>query len=101
MIHIINQLFEIEQKLKNRLETGTERNFKRLYHELEQLGYQVIDPIGRPYKETDTDLEATLSGDLRGELKITRVLKPVIYYREAGAFTQLMQKGIVIIEGVN
>jgi len=98
MIAIINQLFEIEQKLQARADNLADRNFKRIYHELETEGYQVINPINRPYNETDTDLEATLSGDMSGKLMVTRVLKPVIYQQQAGQ-TQLLQKGIVIVEG--
>ncbi|AYL97947.1 hypothetical protein [Mucilaginibacter celer] len=99
MIAIINQVFEIQQKLQQRGDTIADRNFKRIYHEFETLGYNVIDPAGRDYKETDTDIEATLSGGLSTGMKITRVLKPIIYQADSGLQPLLVQKGIVIAEG--
>jgi hypothetical protein len=100
MINIINQVFEIEQKLKLQPENIAERNFKRIYHELELLGYKVIDPLLRDYKETDTDIEVSLSGDMKGRLLVTKVLKPIIYQEDNG-HAQLVQKGIAIVEGVS
>ena len=99
MIAIINQVFEIEQKLLAKSETVADRNVKRIYHELNEMGYQVKNPVGRKYHETDTDLEANLSGPLQGQLTVTRVLKPVIYKKAANGGMELMQKGIVIVEG--
>lgn len=99
MTAIINQIFEIEQKLQSRGDGIADRNFKRIYHELENMGYKVVDPAGRVYKETDADIEATLPGDLSGVLRVGRVLKPVIYRQESGEQPYLIQKGIVIIEG--
>lgn len=91
-------MFEIEQKLRNRDETFADRNFKRLEHELDLMGYQVINPINRKYKLTDTELEATLSGDPSDDLKVTRVLKPIIYLKDKNGERSLLQKGIVIVE---
>jgi len=99
MLAIINQVFELEQKLQSKGDLSAERNFKRIFHELEEMGYQVIDPLTRKYSETDTDIEATLPTELTGDLRITRVLKPVIYQRR-NAETNLVQKGIVIVEAV-
>jgi hypothetical protein len=99
MVAIINQIFEIQQKLQQRGDNMADRNLKRIYHEFETLGYTVIDPAGRDYKETDTDIEATLSGGLISGMKVTRVLKPIIYHTETGGQNLLVQKGIVIAEG--
>lgn len=101
MIVIINQLFEVDQKLQAKAETVADRNFKRIYHELEILGYQVFNPIHRKYQETDTDVEATLTGNLKGTLHISRVLKPVIYQKSVNGDTELIQKGIVIVEAIS
>jgi hypothetical protein len=70
-----------------------------MYHELETIGYKVINPLNRSYKETDTDIEASLAGTLKGELKVTRVLKPIIYQKINDGQLALVQKGIVIVEG--
>jgi hypothetical protein len=99
MIAIINQVFDIAQKLGAKGETLADRNFARIYHELDNMGYHIVDPIGRKYQETDTDVEATLSGGLLGQLKVTRVLKPIIYKKTGDSEMVLLQKGIVIIEG--
>ncbi|WP_316841279.1 hypothetical protein [Pedobacter gandavensis] len=98
MIQIINQLFEIEQKLRTRNETFADRNFTRLKHEFELMGYEVINPINRKYQLTDTDLEASILGDATIGLKVTRVLKPVIYLKNENDEYSLLQKGIVIVE---
>jgi len=97
MLNIINQVFEIEQKLKARGESSVDRNLKRIYHELDELGYKVIDPIDRPYKETDTDIEASVAGNFNDNMKVSRVLKPIIY-RIADSRNELLQKGIVLVE---
>ena len=99
MLAIINQVFEIAQKLGEKNETVADRNLKRIFYELEEMGYQVNNPLNRRYHETDTDVDATLSGPLRGELLVTRVLKPVVYQKNAGGELELLQKGIVIVEG--
>jgi hypothetical protein len=99
MLQLINQIFEIEQKLLAKNEILAERNFKRITYELELMGFRILNPIGRRYQETDTDLEVTLSGSLKGALKVTRVLKPVIYQQTENGETLLLQKGIVIVEG--
>lgn len=98
MINIINQVFEIEQKLLARKETFAERNLTRLKHEFEVMGYQIINPMHRSYQVTDADLDATVSGDAEAGLKVTRVLKPVIYLRAKNDELSLLQKGIVIVE---
>ena len=99
MLTIINQLFEIEQKLLLKADMIAERNFKRIYHELDSMGYQLINPLNRAYKETDTDMEVTFSGQLAGKLVVTRVLKPIIYLQKNNEQFELAQKGIVIVEG--
>ena len=100
MIAIINQIFEIDQKLQAKAEPLADRNLSRIYHELELLGYQIINPINRRYRPTDTDVEANLIGELTQESQISRVLKPIIYKINAGGNTELLQKGIVIVEGI-
>ncbi|MCR8559679.1 hypothetical protein KXD93_18630 [Mucilaginibacter sp. BJC16-A38] len=100
MLAIINQVFELEQKLQSRDDLSAERNFKRIFHEFEEMGYRVINPINRKYSETDSDIEATLPATLNGDLRITRVLKPVIYQKGNIDDISLVQKGIVIVEAV-
>jgi hypothetical protein len=77
--------------------TKIERNVNRLFHELNQQGYEVVDPIGRAYLDTDLSIEATVNGELTPHSKVVKVLKPIIYKEEDGN-NQLVQKGIVIVE---
>lgn len=92
---IINQLFEIEKKATEQHIDGFERNLNRIQHELEELGYKIINPIGTNYDERDASIEANLLNP--NAKKITKVLKPVIYKMENNSYT-LKQKGVVIVE---
>lgn len=97
MVNIINQIFEIAQKAETHSYDHIQRNLDRINHELETEGYSVINPIGRPYKQTDADIEANFVTALNSGSKIVRVMKPIIYKMENGQNT-LVQKGIVIVE---
>lgn len=97
MLNIINQIFEIAQKTEQFSYDQISRNLNRLMHELEESGFTIVNPIGRQYKETDTDVEASLSQKLKSDSKITKVMKPIIYQQINGQ-PQLVQKGIVIVE---
>jgi len=74
-----------------------ERNVDRLFHELSQEGYEIVDPMGRKYVDTDISIDATINGDITRYSKVVKVLKPIIYREENGS-SQLVQKGIVIVE---
>ena len=97
-LQIINQLFEMQAKLK---EAGTvqhfERNFTRLFTLFEEEGYIIQDPTGEAYTETRTDCEASISGRIGSKMKITRTIKPIIYQQKEGVL-QLLQKAVVIAE---
>lgn len=97
MLNIINQIWEISRKAEENAYDGISRNIRRLNSELEDNGYTVIDPIGRPYKDTDADIEANIATPLHKKSKIVKVLKPIIYHTENGQ-NKLIQKGIVIVE---
>jgi hypothetical protein len=97
-VHIINQLFEMQAKIK---ESGAaqsfERNFGRLFNIFEEEGYIVQDPTGEAYSETRTDCEASISGRIGSKMKIIRTIKPIIYQRQDDS-VHLLQKGVVIAE---
>jgi len=97
MIPIINQIFEISQKVEQNSITVIDRNLRRLFSEFEEKGYQIVNPIGRQYKETDSDIEANISTEISKKSKVVKVLKPIIYLNENGQ-NQLIQKGITIVE---
>ena len=95
-ILIINQLFEMQLKIKEAGgEQSFERNFSRLYNIFEEDGYIIQNPTGEAYSETRTDYEASLSGRISSKMKIMRTVKPIIYQRKDGNL-QLVQKGVVI-----
>jgi hypothetical protein len=99
-VPIINQMFEMQAKLKEKgLLPDFERNFNRLYHVFEEEGYLVQDPTGEAYSETRTDYEASISGRISSRMKISRTIKPIIYLKKDGSVT-LVQKGVVIAENL-
>lgn len=97
---LLNQLFEIEKKLSA---TGSSdpahclRNVIKIKDALQEQGLFYEDPTGQPFKDTRTDLEATISGPGTENLKVVEVIKPII--REGSReFSRVSQKGIVIVE---
>jgi hypothetical protein len=95
MKEIINQLFEIEKKVSDHNLDMLDRNLTRIFHQIEEMGYRVVNPIGKRYDERDASIEANILNP--DATIITRVLKPVIYTSENGQYT-LLQKGVVIVE---
>lgn len=97
-INIINQLFEMQSKMKETGAAGNfERNFNRLFNMFDEEGYIIQDPSGEPYNDKRTDCEVSISGRLSSKMKITRTIKPIIYLKKDGSL-QLVQKGVVIAE---
>ena len=97
-LQIINQLFEIQSRLKDKGEYDSfERNFNRLFGIFEESGLMVQDPTGEPYSGHRTDCEASISGKLSLPMKITKTIKPIIY-QKAENNLQLIQKAVVLVE---
>ena len=97
MKEVLNQLFEMEQKgTKNNISLF-ERNIRRMFHEIEALGYFIKNPQGEKFSEERTDIDATVMGAINSKMKITKVLKPIIYQREQEQAI-IIQKGVVIVE---
>lgn len=101
---ILNQIFEIENKLKKIQEQNSiQRNIDRLkdFFESEALsdgqGLQFYNPIGENYDETRTDCEASISGASHENLEIIEVLKPIIYAK-VGNSKMVIQKAVVIVQ---
>lgn len=95
MENIINQLFEIEKKANTQSIDIFERNFNRIYHELEELGYKIVNPLHANYDERDNSVEANIMNE--NAKKITKVIKPVIFQKQGDQYI-LIQKGVVIVE---
>lgn len=101
-IDVLDQIFEIEKKVERLAETNSiVRNITRLKEMFEQLeadgGLTYHNPIGEPYKESRTDLEASIAGNSADNLVIIEVIKPIIRYRKGGV-TLIVRKGVVVAE---
>jgi len=94
MQNIINQFIDMENKSKSNNISDFDRNFKRLNHEFEELGYKIINPLGEKYDYRDSSIEANIVNEEASI--ISKVLKPAIYKKEEEGFV-LIQKGIVIV----
>ncbi len=97
-IQTINTLFDLQNQMAS---NGHEQQYTRVLDKLTDLfsdsGWHTQNPIDSKYIETRTDIEATIVGKIGDTLKITQVLKPIIYYKDENGM-QLIQKGIVIVE---
>lgn len=103
-IAILNQLFDMEQKVAKLSESNTlRRNIDRLKHIFEQdilpSGQKLVyhNPIGERYDETRTDCEASISGDSTENLFIEEVVKPIIRLHTDGV-TYILQKAVVVVK---
>ncbi len=104
---VINQMFEIEEKLKRIQEQNSiQRNLNRLkdFFATEALpegqGLVYYNPLGEKYNETRTDCDARISGPNHKNLKIIEVLKPIIYVTN-GNSKIVVQKAVVITQSEN
>ena len=106
---ILNQLYELEQKLK---EHGDPANLGRNVDKMKDIlaegggpncddagiGLIYEDPMGQPFKETRTDVEATISGSGTENLVVAEVIKPIIKAVLGDGLFRIVQRGIVIVE---
>lgn len=97
VLSIINQLHLLESKIRKQPELGSGlRQLERIKGVLESEGYIIDNPQGESYDGMRSDLDVGMSADPSGMLKITEVIKPVVYIRKAGE-NSLLQRGIVIV----
>lgn len=98
----LNQLFEIEQKLNKNGDTANlQRHVTKMKDAFAEFGLAYEDPMGQSFKETRTDLEATISGAGTENLVVVEVIKPIVRatLREGSAeFSKIIQQGIVVVE---
>jgi hypothetical protein len=95
---LLNNLFEIEKKLALHGDpTNALRNVGKIKDVLKEQGLTYEDPVGQPFSETRTDLEATISGSGTENLVVVEVIKPIVRAEQA-AFSRVVQKGIVVVE---
>lgn len=98
----MNQLYELERKVKKYDDPGDcTRNIDRMKDAFRELGLAYEDPMGQAFKETRTDLEASISGAATEDLIVVEVIKPIITFRlcdGTGEFSRVVQKGIVVVK---
>ena len=105
LFKIMNNLYEIDRKLALHGDAGHAiRNVDKIkdaMHDIIFLGdgdseifYE--DPMGQPFKETRTDLDATITGQSSENLFVVEVIKPIIRVGSK-SFSQVIQKGSVIV----
>lgn len=92
LFEIINQISQLENKLKNQDEFN--RHFVKCRQLLEEMGISYYWPLHEKYSETRTDVDAHITGNHAGNLTITQVIKPVIIQDKT-----IVQRGVVIVEG--
>ena len=93
ILTVLNQLYEVEQKLKKQDDSaGLGRNIGKMKDALAEEGLPTLDarggqlriglayedPMGQPFKETRTDLDATIAGPGTDNLVVVEVIKPII-----------------------
>jgi hypothetical protein len=111
VLTVLNQLYQIEQKLTKLPEASDlSRNIVRMKDAFAEEGLHVggsdccftyEDPMGLPFNETRTDLDATIAGTGTENLEVVEVIKPIIRVTMKGGedgFSKIVQKGIVIVK---
>jgi hypothetical protein len=109
ILTVLNQLYELEQKLNKQSDPANlRRNLGKMKDALAEEGFPDTgggriclaydDPMGQPFKETRTDLEATIAGSGTENLVVVEVIKPIIRASLRDGVSLVVQKGIVIVE---
>ena len=97
ILPLINQIFELSNKLDHDYPKQYERQIQRIFNFFDANDYVIKNPLNEPYQESRTDIEANIVGSKKHNLVIVQVIKPIIYRKLDGQLT-LIQKGIVIVE---
>ena len=98
VLSFMNNLFEAEKKLRLHGDPGNVmRNVNKMNDFFKESGLAYEDPSGQSFKETRTDLEATISGTGTDNLVVVEVIKPIIR-GDVGGFQRIIQKGIVVVQ---
>ncbi|MBC7862393.1 MAG: hypothetical protein IAF38_05415 [Bacteroidia bacterium] len=97
ILRLVNQFFELGKKMKQKEDASYERQMGRLAETFIEMGYEFHDPHMEAYNDTRTDCEASISGNGKGTLYISEVIKPLVIRNEEGRKT-IIQKAVVIVE---
>jgi len=98
ILNTLNNVYEVEKKLALHGDSGNAtRNIIKIKDSFAEMGVFYEDPMGQDFKETRTDLDATISGSETENLVVVEVIKPIIRAGEM-SFSRVVQKGIVVVE---
>ena len=98
VLTLMNNLYEIERKLAVHGDAGNAlRNVEKMKAAFAEQNLFYEDPMGETFKETRTDLDATISGSGTENLVVVEVIKPIVRIGEA-TFSRVIQKGIVLVQ---
>lgn len=116
VLTVLNQLYQIEQKLAKLDDCDSlRRNIERMKDAFAEEGIPIYatagspctvsltyeNPMGLRFNETRTDLDATIAGKGTDNLVVVEVIKPIIRATVKDAevrSSRIVQKGIVIVE---
>ena len=112
LLTVLNQIYEMEHKLKKQGDPANlSRNLGKIKDALAEEGLPTADaggqhrirfvyedPMGQSVNETRTDVEATISGSGTEKLVVVEVIKPIIRAILRDGVSQIVQKGVVIVE---
>jgi hypothetical protein len=98
VLSILNNAFEIERKLAKHGDPGNAlRNIEKLKAALAEADFFFEDPMDQPFRETRTDLEASISGTGTDDLVVVEVIKPIVRFGNRDS-SRVVQKGIVVVQ---
>jgi hypothetical protein len=108
LFKILNNLYDVERKLALHGDGGNViRNVDKIKEAIQEfippeLDIFYEDPMGQLFKETRTDLDATITGGGSENLYVVEVIKPIIRIRDGtDTFSRVLQKGSVIVQTKN
>jgi hypothetical protein len=97
VLQTLNHLYDAERKLTLHGDPGgVLRNIERIKDAFAEESLFYEDPMGQPFSETRTDLDASIAGEGTEDLHVTEVIKPVIRYGDP-RYSRVIQKGIVVV----
>jgi len=98
LLQTLNQVFDMERKLMLHGDSANVlRNVERIKDAFAGMDLFYEDPMGQPFSETRTDLEASIAGASADDLVVTEVIKPVIRQGKQ-AYSVVVQRGIVVVK---
>ena len=114
LLTLMNHLYEIETKLQRSGDGANAiRNVEKMKEALENLefpiqgaglrekgGFFYEDPFGQEFKETRTDLDATIAGESTENLQVVEVIKPIVRFGTQ-EYSRVVQRGIVVVGAKN